>query len=191
MLVGSHALSSDQFGILKLLEASFYSISVFDFLSLYLICKIVNCPFHFPIFIIVQHVPFRVFKSVTCAPNICESFTTWGRGYRFTDLTRHTLVSCAGSEALEVVDKFRDVYSTLYNSAASNTEMADLLTRVTSLIQDDSVGEVKKVTGGKVKEDVGLLKPSKGDISGGFTSDALINAPDILYDFNISKLAFP
>ena len=100
-----------------------------------------------------------------------------------------TVAGASGEEV--VVDKFRDVYSTLYNSAASNTEMADLLTRVTSLIQDDSVGEVKKVTGGKVKEDVGLLKPSKGDISGGFTSDALINAPDILYDFNISKLAFP
>ena len=91
-----------------------------------------------------------------------------------------TVAGANGEE--EVVEKFREVYSTLYNSADSNAEMADLLTRVTALIQADSEAEVKKVNGNKVKEAVGLLKPSKGDISGGFTSDALINAPDILYD---------
>ena len=29
---------------------------------------------------------------------------------------------------------------------------------------------------------MGLLKPRKGDVSGGFSSDALINAPDLLFD---------
>jgi hypothetical protein len=38
------------------------------------------------------------------------------------------------------------------------------------------------VTGAKVKEAVGLLKLKKGDVSRGFTSDSLINAPDILFD---------
>ena len=38
------------------------------------------------------------------------------------------------------------------------------------------------MTGAKVKEAVGRMKPRKGDVSGGFTSDALFNAPDILFD---------
>ena len=91
-----------------------------------------------------------------------------------------TVAGANGEE--EVVEKFREVYSTLYNSADSNAEMADLLTRVTLIIRSESEAEVKKVNGNKVKEAVGLLKPCKGDVSGGFTSDALINAPDILYD---------
>ena len=60
--------------------------------------------------------------------------------------------------------------------------MSNLLERVSALISVDSVGEIGRVTGAKVKEAVGLLKPKKGDVSGGFTSDALINAPDILFD---------
>ena len=87
-----------------------------------------------------------------------------------------------GNGEEEIVEKFKDVYSALYNSAESNTDMSDLLVKVTGLIKDDSVGEIKKVTGAKVKEAVGLLKPRKGDVSGGFTSDTLINAPDITFD---------
>ena len=42
--------------------------------------------------------------------------------------------------------------------------------------------EVAKITGSKVKEAACLLKPQKGDVSGGFTSDAILNAPDIMFD---------
>ena len=42
--------------------------------------------------------------------------------------------------------------------------------------------EVAKVTGKKVKEAACLLKPRKSDVSGGFTSDAILNAPDIMFD---------
>ena len=82
----------------------------------------------------------------------------------------------------EIVEKFKDVYCNLYNTAESRAEMSDLLVRVSGLIQGDSAAEVDKVTGSKVKEAVGLLKPRKGDVSGGFSSDALINAPDLLFD---------
>ena len=44
------------------------------------------------------------------------------------------------------------------------------------------MGEIGRVTEAKVKEAVGLLKPNKNDVTGGFSSDALINAPDILFD---------
>ena len=60
--------------------------------------------------------------------------------------------------------------------------MTILLERVTREIHQSSVQEVSKVSGSKVKEAACLLKPRKGDVSGGFTSDALLNAPDIMFD---------
>ena len=61
--------------------------------------------------------------------------------------------------------------------------MSDLLKKVSPLIDGDSVDEIRNITGVKVKEAVGHLKPQKSDITGGFTSDGLINSPDILYDY--------
>ena len=91
------------------------------------------------------------------------------------------LVDGANGEE-EVVEKFKEVYFSLYNSAETNTEMADLFKKVTSLIKNDTFDEVKKVTGAKVKEAVTLMKPFKSDVSKGFTSDALINGPQLLFD---------
>ena len=91
-----------------------------------------------------------------------------------------TVAEANGPE--EIVEKFREVYSSLYNSAESELEMSNLMAKVSSLISAECVGEVGRVTGSKVKEAVGLLKPNKNDVTGGFSSDALINAPDILFD---------
>ena len=82
----------------------------------------------------------------------------------------------------EIVEKFREVYSTLYNSSGSQDGMDQLREQLNNLIGPQSIGEVAKLTGQAVKEAAGLLKPKKTDISGGFTSDALLNAPDILFD---------
>ena len=82
----------------------------------------------------------------------------------------------------EIAEKFKIVYETLYSSASSEDEMTILLDRVTREIHQSSVQEVSKVSGSKVKEAACLLKPRKGDVSGGFTSDALLNAPDIMFD---------
>ena len=82
----------------------------------------------------------------------------------------------------EIVEKFREVYSTLYNSSGSQDGMDQLREQLNNLICQQSIGEVAKLTGQAVKEAAGLLKPKKTDISGGFTSDALLNAPDILFD---------
>ena len=38
------------------------------------------------------------------------------------------------------------------------------------------------MTPAKVKEAAKLLKPKKADVSGGFTSDAIINAPDVMFE---------
>ena len=42
--------------------------------------------------------------------------------------------------------------------------------------------EVAKVTGAVVKEAAGLMKSGKSDVSEGFTSDAMLNAPDLMYE---------
>ena len=83
----------------------------------------------------------------------------------------------------EIVNKFRGVYSSLYNSSETEAEMSDLMVKVSLLIGAESVDEVRKVTGAKVKEAVSHLKSQKSDITGGFTSECLIHAPDILYDY--------
>ena len=82
----------------------------------------------------------------------------------------------------EIVDKFREVYSTLYNSSGSQGAMEQLRQHVQSLIGPGSMDHVAQLTGHAVKEAAGLLKPGKTDVSGGFSSDALLNAPDILFD---------
>ena len=76
--------------------------------------------------------------------------------------------------------KFKVVYETLYSSADTQAEMAELLTKVEALITQNFAQEVLKVTGSKVKEAACQMKPRKGDVSSGFTSDALLNAPDII-----------
>ena len=91
--------------------------------------------------------------------------------------------SVAGAQGEdEIADKFKTVYETLYSSAASQEEMVRLLEKVNRLVNHSSVQEIAKVTGSKVKEAACLLKAKKGDVSGGFTSDALLNAPDIMFD---------
>ena len=82
----------------------------------------------------------------------------------------------------EIVEKFRQVYFKLYNSVGTETEMSELAVRVEKMISGVSATEVKKVTGSKVKEAVNKMKAKKSDVSGGVTSDALLNAPDILFD---------
>ena len=42
--------------------------------------------------------------------------------------------------------------------------------------------EVAKVSGQVVKEAAFSMKPGKGDVSCGFSSDGILNAPDILFD---------
>ena len=82
----------------------------------------------------------------------------------------------------EIVEKFREVYSTLYNSAGTQEQMEVLKTKVADLIRMDSMHEVMKVTGERVKEAVAMMRPYKADVSGGYTSDALLHGPDILFD---------
>ena len=44
------------------------------------------------------------------------------------------------------------------------------------------MNEVMKIRGESVKEAAGLMKCGKGDVSGGYSSDAILNGPDVLFD---------
>ena len=108
-----------------------------------------------------------------------EMKTIRGGGNSQTELP-DTVAGANGQD--EIVEKFREVYCSLYNSAGTQEEMSELKTKVAELIRMDSIHEVRKVTGAKVKEAVNMMKSCKGDVSRGYTSDALLHGPDILFD---------
>ena len=49
------------------------------------------------------------------------------------------------------------------------------------LIGNDAIVEINKVIGEKVKEAACRMKPNKSDVSGGYSSDAILNGPDSLF----------
>ena len=81
-----------------------------------------------------------------------------------------------GNSEEEIVEKFHEVYSNLYNSAESEKDMEKLMSKVLTLLKNDSdtVGEVGRITAVKVKDAVVQLKPKK--------ADTLLQAPDILFE---------
>ena len=100
-----------------------------------------------------------------------------GRGFH-DDLPEHV----AGADGqVEIVEKFREVYQTLYNSSGSVTEVVDIKAKLAQLVTVESVVEVKKITGETVRKAASLMKSGKSDVSSGFTSDAIINAPDLFF----------
>ena len=64
----------------------------------------------------------------------------------------------------EIVEKFKDVYQALYNSAESSREMSDIKVKVAELVTADSSDEVMKITGAKVKEAARFMKIAKSDV---------------------------
>ena len=85
---------------------------------------------------------------------------------------------------VNIVERFCDVYEALYNSSESIEALNVLKHQLNGMIagSDTSGHEVGKVTGAIVKEAACKMKAGKGDVSNGYTSDAILNAPDILFD---------
>ena len=65
----------------------------------------------------------------------------------------------------EIVERFREVYETLYNSSGSQDGMAQLREHIQSLIGPQSLEDVQKLTGSVVKKAAFLLKPKKTYVS--------------------------
>ena len=82
----------------------------------------------------------------------------------------------------DVLDKFKEVYESLYNSSGCENGMRTLEEKVSALLKSqNSVAEIEKLTSSVVKEAVCHMKSSKMDVSGGFSSDCFLNAPDELF----------
>ena len=101
-------------------------------------------------------------------------------GKTVADLTDN--IAGASGEG-EIVSKFRQVYMNLYNSWGSQEEMMLIKQQVAALVQTEgSVGQVEKVTGLIVKRAACKMKSNKSDVSGSFVSDALLHAPDEVFE---------
>ena len=87
---------------------------------------------------------------------------------------------CDGEE--NIAEKFKESYENLFNSAPTENAMLEMKRKLEGLISADSKFEVEKVTGLIVKQAVDKMKPNKTDVSGSFVSNALKNAPDLLFD---------
>ena len=81
-----------------------------------------------------------------------------------------------------ILEKFKDCYKSLYNSAGSEKGMHLIKSQVDSLIDENSCKEIKKITGDIVKDACSKMKAGKLDVSGGFSSDVFLHCPDYLYD---------
>ena len=81
-----------------------------------------------------------------------------------------------------VANTFKQVFDSLYNSANSQGEMEAMQNRIKELVRtEDSKSELEKVTPEVVNMAVMNMKKRKMDISQGFSSEALLHAPDILF----------
>ena len=62
--------------------------------------------------------------------------------------------------------------------------MEQIKVKIRELLVDvgNTAIEVNKLTGDIVKQAACKMKPKKGDVSESYTSDAILNAPDILFE---------
>ena len=81
-----------------------------------------------------------------------------------------------------IVEEFRSVYSALYNSYDTSELMTELKAELNNKINADSIHEADKITGQVVKKAATRMKPDKSDVSGGFTSNAILITPDSFFD---------
>ena len=82
----------------------------------------------------------------------------------------------------QVVEEFRKVYSALYNSADTSADMLNIKETLRGEITNDSIIDVDRLNGKALKEAASRMKPSKSDVSKSFTSDAILNSPDLFFD---------
>ena len=81
-----------------------------------------------------------------------------------------------------ILEMFRDCYSDLYSSAATVEAMVNIKNKLQDLITDNSLREVEKVTGGLVKQACTRMKAGKMDVTGSYSSDVFLHAPDVLFE---------
>ena len=81
-----------------------------------------------------------------------------------------------------ILEKFKECYEDLFNSAGTQGAMTKIKERLEELISSNSIHDVEKVTGAVVKLACSRMKPGKMDVSESYSSDVLLNGPDVLFD---------
>jgi hypothetical protein len=82
----------------------------------------------------------------------------------------------------DILNKFRQLYQELYNSAGTEQEMATLKEVMESMIDCRSEAEVSKVTAASVRHACKRMKSGKLDVTGSYSSEVFQYAPDILHE---------
>ena len=80
-----------------------------------------------------------------------------------------------------VLQKFRDLYEALYNSAGTEVEMTELKEVMKNMIDCRGITEVEKITAEEVKLASKRMKHGKIDVTGSYSSDVFSHAPSILF----------
>ena len=81
-----------------------------------------------------------------------------------------------------ILNKFKEVYQALYNTAETRNAMNDIKVKLRAFIGSDSLKEVFKITGSVVMEASRKMKAGKSDVSGGYSSDVFLHGPSSLYE---------
>ena len=81
-----------------------------------------------------------------------------------------------------ILERFRECYEELYNSAGSEAAMTGIKEKLEGLIKGSSIHEVSKITGGVVKAACSRMRAGKMDVSESYSSDALLHGPDVLFE---------
>ena len=85
----------------------------------------------------------------------------------------------------DILERFRVCYEKLYNSAGSEDAMKTIKLKLNDLLSessDSSASEIRKVTGQVVKDACCRMKPGKNDVTGVYSSDVFLHAPDTLFN---------
>ena len=81
-----------------------------------------------------------------------------------------------------VLERFRECYQELFNSAGSEDAMTGIKAKLEQMIDASSAKEVEKVTGHVVKLAFSKIKQGKGDVTEAYSSDVFLHAPDYLFE---------
>ena len=81
----------------------------------------------------------------------------------------------------DILEKFKEMYEDLYNSAATAEAMEAIKENISAGIDYKSMAEVNKITGDIVKQACTRMKKGKGDVSEAYSSDVFLHAPDSLF----------
>ena len=88
-----------------------------------------------------------------------------------------------------VANRFKDVFSALYNSVDDKNGLDAVEERISILLsKENNIAEVNKLTPDVVRKATMSLKSHKMDVSQGLSSDAFLQAPDLL--FNLLSIVF-